>query len=241
MGLDINLYKVLTKSEVTKLKNKYDVTDLVYSEKDNCEELDKIYFIEIEALINCDTNIETLNNFKHCLIEKEMTYYNVQAMILKNNVKTKYFDLSNYYISGLLPSENWEIDGNFWSKSKYTEAEAKHLAETLKNCRNCINCSWCYNCVDCISCFNCENCESCMSCIICESCVSCIDCTHCDNCKGCENCQRCIKCNKCYKCYKCENCKSCFFCEHCKSCDMCDNCENRENWKLSHMQGGTND
>ena len=105
MGLDINLYKVLTKSEVTKLKNKYDVTDLVYSEKDNCEELDKIYFIEIEALINCDTNIETLNNFKHCLIEKEMTYYNVQVMILKSNVKTKYCDLSDYYISGLLPSE----------------------------------------------------------------------------------------------------------------------------------------
>lgn len=99
MGLDINLYKVLTKSEVTKLKNKYDVTDLVYPEKDNCEELDKIYFIEIEALINCDTNIETLNNFKHCLIEKEITYYNVQAMILKSNVKTKYSDLSDYYIS----------------------------------------------------------------------------------------------------------------------------------------------
>lgn len=105
MGLDINLYKVLTKSEVTKLKNKYDVTDLVYPEKDNCEELDKIYFIEIEALTNCDTNIETLNNFKHCLIEKEMAYYNVQAMILKSNVKTKYSDLSDYYISGLLPSE----------------------------------------------------------------------------------------------------------------------------------------
>lgn len=105
MGLDINLYKVLTKSEVTKLKNKYDVTDLVYPEKDNCEELDKIYFIEIEALTNCDTNIETLNSFKHCLIEKEMTYYNVQAMILKSNVKTKYSDLSDYYISGLLPSE----------------------------------------------------------------------------------------------------------------------------------------
>lgn len=105
MGLDINLYKVLTKSEVTKLKNKYDVSDLVYPEKDNCEELDKIYFIEIEALINCDTNIETLNNFKHCLIEKEMTYYNVQAMILKSNVKTKYSNLSDYYMSGLFPSE----------------------------------------------------------------------------------------------------------------------------------------
>ena len=51
MGLDINLYKVLTKSEVTKLKNKYNVTDLVYPEKDNCEELDKIYFIDLTRKI----------------------------------------------------------------------------------------------------------------------------------------------------------------------------------------------
>lgn len=135
MGLDINLYKVLTKSEVIKLKNKYDVTDLVSPEKDNCEELDKIYFIEIEALINCDTNIETFNNFKHCLIEKEMTYYNVQVMILKSNVKTRYSDLSDYYISGLLPSEKgdeyirYEIsnfkDENIVIKVDFTHDEIK--------------------------------------------------------------------------------------------------------------------
>ena len=92
MGLDIELVKVLTKGEVSKLKKKHNVTDVT--------ELDKIYFIELEHLVSCDTNLETLNNIKHCLNEKEFTYYNVQAMILKSGVKTKYADLSDYYISG---------------------------------------------------------------------------------------------------------------------------------------------
>ena len=105
MGLDIELYRVLTKGEVTKLKNKYGVTDIVNPERDDCGELDKIYFIKLEHLVNCDTNLETLEKFKHCLNEKQFTYYNVQAMLLKSGVKTKYADLSDYYISGFLPSE----------------------------------------------------------------------------------------------------------------------------------------
>lgn len=99
MVLDVSLCKVLTKVEVAKLKNKYGVTDLVYPEKDNCEELNKIYFIETEDLINCDTNFKTLNNVKHSLVEREFLYYNVPAMILKSGVKTKYSDLSYYYMS----------------------------------------------------------------------------------------------------------------------------------------------
>lgn len=99
MGLDVKLCKVLTKGEVTKLKNKYNVTDLTHPGIE-CDELNRIYFIELEYLINCDTNIETFNNFKHCLNEHVMNYYNVQAIILKSKVKTKDPDLSNYYITG---------------------------------------------------------------------------------------------------------------------------------------------
>ena len=120
MGLDIELYRVLTKGEVTKLKNKYGVTDIVNPERDDCGELDKIYFIKLEHLVNCDTNLETLEKFKHCLNEKEFTYYNVQAMILKSGVKTKYADLSDYYISGFLPSEKGE---------DYTKYEISHMKD----------------------------------------------------------------------------------------------------------------
>ena len=105
MGLDIELCRVLNKGEVAKLKNKYEVTDLVHPEKDDCKELKGISFISINSFTSCETNFETLDNFKHCLTEKEMAYYNVQAMILKGGVETKYSNLSDYYISGFLPSD----------------------------------------------------------------------------------------------------------------------------------------
>ena len=120
MGLDIELYRVLTKGEVTKLKNKYGVTDIVNPERDDCGELDKIYFIKLEHLVNCDTNLETLEKFKHCLNKKQFTYYNVQAMILLSGVKTKYADLSDYYISGFLPSEKGD---------DYTKYEIYHMKD----------------------------------------------------------------------------------------------------------------
>ena len=100
MGLDIELVKILTKDEVKKLQKKHNVTDV--------SELDRIYLKELEVFVNCDTNLETLNNIKHCLNKKQFTYYNVQAMILLSGVKTKYADLSDYYISGFLPSEKGE-------------------------------------------------------------------------------------------------------------------------------------
>lgn len=112
MGLDIELVKILTKDEVKKIKKKQNVSDV--------SELDRIYFIEIKAFVNCDTNLETLNNIKHCLNKKQFTYYNVQAMILKSGVKTKYADLSDYYISGFFPSEKGD---------KYTKYEISHMKD----------------------------------------------------------------------------------------------------------------
>ena len=112
MGLDVELIKILTKDEVKKLKKKENVTDV--------SELDRIYFIEISAFVNCDTNLETLNNIKHCLNKKQFTYYNVQAMILLSGVKTKYADLSDYYISGFLPSKKGD---------DYTEYEISHMKD----------------------------------------------------------------------------------------------------------------
>lgn len=112
MGLDIKLVKVLTKDEVKKLKKKENVTDV--------SELDKIYFIGINSFVNCDTNLETLNNIKHCLNKKQFTYYNVQAMILLSGIKTKYADLSDYYISGFFPSEKGD---------DYTKYEISHMKD----------------------------------------------------------------------------------------------------------------
>ena len=117
MGLDIELCRVMSKGEVTKLKNKYGVTDLIYLEQ-SCDELDKIGFIGIEHLISCDMNIATFNMFKHCLTEQENRYYNVPAMLIASNVKTKEKKLGNYYITGFFSSDkgddytNYEISHN---------------------------------------------------------------------------------------------------------------------------------
>ncbi len=118
MGLDIELCRVLSKSEVTKLKKKHNVTDLIYPEKP-CDELEDISFIDIEYLINCDTNIETFNKFKDYLTEQENRYYNVPAMLIASNVKTKDKKLGNYYISGFFPSSKGE---------NYTEYEITHCS-----------------------------------------------------------------------------------------------------------------
>lgn len=99
MGLDIYLTKVLKKSEVDKLKKKHNVSDL-----------EKISFIHLDQLTNCDTNIETLNLFKDCLVENEIGYYNIPAILLAGNVKTKDPNLSNYFMSGIsssLKGENY--------------------------------------------------------------------------------------------------------------------------------------
>lgn len=100
MGLDICLTKVLSKSEVDKLKKKH--TDLIYPEQ--------FTFIEIQDLVNCETNIETLNLFKDCLVENEIGYYNIPAMLLAGKIKTKDPNLSNYFMSGMsssLKGENY--------------------------------------------------------------------------------------------------------------------------------------
>lgn len=99
MGLDIYLTKVLKKSEITKLKKKHNVSDL-----------EQITFIHLDQLTNCDTNIETLNLFKDCLVENEIGYYNIPAILLAGNVKTKDSNLSNYFMSGMsssLKGENY--------------------------------------------------------------------------------------------------------------------------------------
>ena len=122
MGLDIELVKVLTKSEVSKLKKKHNVTDLIHPEQ-FCDELDKISFIEIKYLVNCDTNIETFNMFKHCLTEQEIRYYNVPAMLIKSKVKTKDENLGNYFITGYYP-----INTNY-TKYQITKYQITHNSD----------------------------------------------------------------------------------------------------------------
>lgn len=116
MGLDIYLTKVLSKSEVNKLKKKHNVSDLIYPEKYN-DELDKITFINIEELISCDTNVATFNMFKHHLMNQTIGYYNLTAMLIASKVKTKDRNLNNYFISGFSSSSKGE---------NYTRFEITH-------------------------------------------------------------------------------------------------------------------
>lgn len=76
----------------------------------------------------------------------------------------------------------WEVDGNFYSKSKYSKAQAIELSKSLTDCQNCIDCLNCVNCSDCISCYGCENCGSCVECINCKECKSCLECLSCEKC-----------------------------------------------------------
>ena len=135
MGLDIYLSRVLNKDDISKLKKKHNVSDLIYPKKYN-EELDKITFITIQELVSCDVNIETFNMFKNCIAEQEIGYYNVTALLLESKVKTKDKELANYYISGFSSSSKGE---------NYTEIEFTHrnnekdimkldiLDDTIKN------------------------------------------------------------------------------------------------------------
>lgn len=42
----------------------------------------------------------------------------------------------------------WEIDGNFWSRDKYSYDEALEASKTLKECKNCQDCTMCQDCYD---------------------------------------------------------------------------------------------
>lgn len=65
----------------------------------------------------------------------------------------------------------WIIDGNKWSKNRYSLEEAYNYSKTLKECVNCIDCiecSYCTNCINCekcVLCFNCEDCNDCKYCV----------------------------------------------------------------------------
>lgn len=79
----------------------------------------------------------------------------------------------------------WEVDGNYWSKSKYSEDRARELAKTLKDCKNCIDCSYCKDCESCTNCHHSENCKNCIDCICCENCGSCVECMYCESIQDC--------------------------------------------------------
>ena len=76
----------------------------------------------------------------------------------------------------------WIVSGNAWSKSKYTQKEAKELAKTLINCERCIDCSDCRFCSDCSSCSFCSYSRFCSDCSFCSYCMSCSDCSSCSFC-----------------------------------------------------------
>ncbi|TLD85825.1 hypothetical protein [Helicobacter sp. MIT 05-5294] len=54
----------------------------------------------------------------------------------------------------------WEINGNKWSKDKFSEEEAKALSNTLCDCIDCVDCVECKRCEDCKDCISYENFEN---------------------------------------------------------------------------------
>ncbi|HEG8097706.1 TPA: hypothetical protein SFZ43_000008 [Campylobacter jejuni] len=104
MGLDIALYRVLTKTKVKKLKEKYKDLEYdidVYSklEEDIPKELHDIRFLSLEKLTSCECNMKFLSKYHNCLTEKVRYWVNVQALLLNQKIKTKDDRLSNYCIT----------------------------------------------------------------------------------------------------------------------------------------------
>ena len=64
----------------------------------------------------------------------------------------------------------WEIDGNYWSRDKYSYNEALEASKTLYECKNCVDCKYCDMCNSCEYCFGCNDCNECESCITCTLC-----------------------------------------------------------------------
>ena len=75
----------------------------------------------------------------------------------------------------------WEINGNYWSKLKYTRDQAEKLSETLINCTYCTDCR---GCTDCTYCTDCRGCRGCRDCRDCTYCTGCTGCTGCRDCTG---------------------------------------------------------
>ena len=74
----------------------------------------------------------------------------------------------------------WEVNGNYWSKDKYSYDEAVELSKTMVNCDNCLDCSDCVDCKKCVDCNSCDNCENCDGCIDCKYCEVYTDCVNVD-------------------------------------------------------------
>lgn len=93
-------------------------------------------------------------------------------------------------------SEYWSIGGNFWTKSRYSYAQALGMAMTMVKSRECFDCRDCKNCYRCFSCRGCVNCASLTNCSDCEQCGYCNDSS---NLWKCEHCERCHGCKRCYQ------------------------------------------
>lgn len=97
-----------------------------------------------------------------------------------------------------LKREHWCIDGNYYSKAKYSLKEARKISSTNEEC---------FNCIDCINCKRSINLNNCR------------DCEDSNNCNYCEYCRKCYNCTECINCSRCEDCKSCYACEACINCN----------------------
>ena len=89
---------------------------------------------------------------------------------------------------------NYWVDenNNRWSKTLYTQTQAKEKSKTLTNCSDCSDCSDCYNCYNCSDCSDCSNCSYCFDCSYCSYCSDCSNCSDCFDCSDCYNCSNCF-------------------------------------------------
>lgn len=93
----------------------------------------------------------------------------------------------------------WKIEGNYFTKKKYTLKEAKRLSKTLEGCRGCIDCSFCRFCVDCENCHFCKSCFECKDAKWCDLCIRCVNIESSLGCEDCENLRYASTCKQVYK------------------------------------------
>lgn len=118
----------------------------------------------------------------------------------------------------------FHINGNYFSKVKYTFEDAEKISETLINCKGCIDCQDCIGCTECRECTSCTNCVNSVGCSDCHSCTECSLCYHCNKLEECINCNRCSYSKKLIHCYSCTFCEKCSECRELDFSYNCDNC-----------------
>lgn len=88
-------------------------------------------------------------------------------------------------------------NGNRWSKSTFSKAEAIAADKSCTDCTDCTDCILCTDCTECTRCTDCFRCTGCTDCFRCTGCFRCTECARCTECTECTECTGCTGCTEC--------------------------------------------